>query len=193
MYSVEDTEWHIKMRFGKSICISAGKAIIRVLDSTVNIAVLTAFWLLFSYGCYALWDSGQVFKTAEAGRYEVYKPTKEDGKSFEELKEINPEVISWLTVYGTNIDYPCTQAENNNKYVNTDVEGAYSLAGSIFLDCRNEKDFSDFTSILYGHHMAKNAMFGDLEKFREKEFLMIIHMEICIMMGKIIKLNSGLF
>lgn len=154
----------------KPIYISVGKFLVRLIDSTVNIAVLTSFLLLFSYGCYVLWDSSQIFKAAYAGRYEVYKPTEDDGKSFEELREINQEVICWLTVYGTYIDYPCTQGENNSKYVNTDVEGAYSLAGSIFLDCRNQKDFSDFTSIMYGHHMAKNAMFGDLENFQEKEF-----------------------
>lgn len=165
----EDTEWHVSMESKKRGYRAAG-IIIRLIDSTVNIAVLTAFLFLFSYGCYALWDSAQVYEAAYTGKYEVYKPTEEGGKTFEELREMNPEVISWLTVYDTNIDYPCTQAENNSKYVNTDVEGEYSLAGSIFLDCGNQKDFSDFNSILYGHHMAKNAMFGDLEKFKEKEF-----------------------
>lgn len=146
------------------------KRIIRLLDSTVNFAVLTSFLLLFSYGCYALWDSRQVFKAADAGQYEVYKPTEDDSRSFEELQAVNPEVAGWLTVYGTQIDYPFTQAEGNHKYINTDVEGNYSLAGSIFLDYRNQKDFSDFNSIMYGHHMAENAMFGDLANFQEKEY-----------------------
>lgn len=146
------------------------KKIIRLLDSTVNFAVLTSFVLIFSYGCYALWDSGQVFQAASAEKYEVYKPTVDDSLSFEELQAVNPEIIGWLTVDGTHIDYPFTQGKDNHQYINTNVEGEYSLAGSIFLDYRNQKDFSDFNSILYGHHMAENAMFGDLADFKDQEF-----------------------
>ncbi len=54
------------------------------------------------------------------------------------------------------------------KYVNTNAEGMYSLSGTIFLDCANSKDFSDFNSILYGHHMEKNAMFGEIGHFSDK-------------------------
>ena len=62
------------------------------------------------------------------------------------------------------------RASDNDKYVNTDAEGKYSLAGSIFLDYRNQKDFTDFNSILYGHHMADHAMFGDLADFKNRTF-----------------------
>ena len=55
------------------------------------------------------------------------------------------------------------------KYVNTNAEGKYSLSGAIFLDYANSKDFSDFNSILYGHHMAKRTMFGELGEFSSKE------------------------
>ncbi|MCG4817374.1 class B sortase, partial [Collinsella aerofaciens] len=79
--------------------------------------------------------------------------TAEGGLSFEQLKELNPEVFGWLTVYGTNIDYPVTQGKDNWKYVNTNALGEYSLSGAIFLDYTNRKDFQDFNSILYGHHM----------------------------------------
>ena len=85
--------------------------------------------------------------------------------SFEELQKINPEVFGWLNIPDTHIDYPLVQAEGNSKYVNTDVKGNFSLSGSIFLDCRNHKDFSDCNHIIYGHHMQKDAMFGELERF----------------------------
>jgi len=93
-----------------------------------------------------------------------------EGKTFQELQAINPEVFSWLTIYGTNIDYPVTQGGDNMKYVNTGAEGSYSLSGSIFLDCENSRDFSDFNSILFGHHMEQRAMFGDLELFSDKDY-----------------------
>ena len=147
------------------------KKAVRTANSIVNFAVLAAILLLLAFGCYALWDSDQVYNAANAAQYEIYKPTVEnEGKSFGELQMLNPEVFSWLTVYGTNIDYPVTQGGDNMKYVNTNAEGSYSLSGSIFLDYENSRDFSDFNSILFGHHMEKQAMFGEIGLFSDKDY-----------------------
>jgi len=147
------------------------KKAVRTANSLVNFAVLAAILLLLAFGCYALWDSNQVYNAANAARYEIYKPTVEnEGKTFQELQAMNPEVFSWLTVYGTNIDYPVTQGGDNMKYVNTNAEGSYSLSGSIFLDYENSRDFSDFNSILFGHHMEKQAMFGEIGLFSDKDY-----------------------
>jgi sortase B len=56
------------------------------------------------------------------------------------------------------------------KYINTDAKGEYALSGAIFLDSGAKNDFSDFGSVLYGHHMEKNAMFGELGRFADKDF-----------------------
>lgn len=117
-----------------------------------------------------MWDTNQLLSSAQSSNLQQYKPEADDTLSFQELKEINDEVIAWLTVYGTKIDYPVTQADNDQKYVNTSVLGKYSLAGSIFLSSENAADFSDFNSIIYGHHMDKEAMFGGLDKFIEKKY-----------------------
>ena len=147
------------------------KKAVRTANSLVNFAVLAAILLLLAFGCYALWDSNQVYNAANAAQYEIYKPTVEnEGKTFQELQAMNPEVFSWLTVYGTNIDYPVTQGGDNMKYVNTNAEGSYSLSGSIFLDYENSRDFSDFNSILFGHHMEKQAMFGEIGLFSDKDY-----------------------
>ncbi len=149
---------------------SIGKAAIKAAHGIVNFTVLTVILLLVAFAVYAIWDSNQVYYAADAAQYAVYKPSAEDSISFAELQVINPEVFSWLTVYGTNIDYPITQGADNMKYVNTSAKGAYSLSGSIFLDYTNDKNFSDFNSILYGHHMEKQAMFGELGSFSRKQF-----------------------
>jgi len=149
---------------------AVGRKAIQVVNETVNYAVLTIIVLLTAFAVYSLWDSKQIYAAAVKGHYEVYKPSViDEGKSFLELRAINPEVIAWLTVFGTNIDYPVTRGDDNMKYVNTNAEGSYSLSGSIFLDERNSKDFSDFNNILYGHHMEKKAMFGDIGEFSGKE------------------------
>ena len=63
------------------------------------------------------------------------------------------------------------RGSKNSTYVNTDPEGNYSLSGSIFLDSRNQPDFSDFNNIIHGHHMAGNVMFGEIDLFEEEDFL----------------------
>lgn len=145
------------------------RGLVRLADSAVNLAVLSVFLLLMAYGIYALWDARQVYAGADPSGYTIYKP-EEDGESFDELRAMNPEVFGWLTVYGTPIDYPLVQGKDNSKYVNTDAKGDYSLSGSIFLDSRNQKDFSDPVSILYGHDMAEEKMFGCLADFGEKDY-----------------------
>jgi len=144
---------------------------IRAANEAVNLTVLLVVLLLFVFGSYAMWDSRQVYQAADAARYEIYKPTGEDGGlSFKELQAINPDVFAWLTVYGTHIDYPVEQGPDNMKYVNTNAEGQYSLSGAIFLDCNCERDFSCFPCILYGHHMEKSTMFGEIGSFADKAF-----------------------
>lgn len=141
--------------------------IIQIADKLVTLLMTVCFLSVLCYGTYVLWDSQQIHQQADAGRYETYRPEADQTVSFSQLQSQNPEVFGWLTVIDTHIDYPLVQGENNSKYVNTDVAGNFSLSGSIFLDCRNQKDFSDLNHILYGHHMAKDAMFGELEYYKE--------------------------
>lgn len=146
------------------------KGVVKGIDSIVNTAVLVIFLLLFVYGIYGMWDSNQIYQAASTAKFEIYKPSTEDSLSFEELQAMNPEVFGWLTVYGTGIDYPLVQGESNEKYLNTDASGEYSLSGSLFLDYRNQKDFTDFNNMIFGHHMEKGKMFGDVEKFLQKDY-----------------------
>ena len=146
-----------------------GAKAVKIINSVVNICVITIIVLLSAFAVYALWDSEQIYKAADSSNYAIYKPALADeGKSFKELQVINPEVFAWLNVYGTNIDYPLTQGEDNMQYVNTNAEGLYSLSGSIFLDSNNSRDFSNFNNIVYGHHMEKKTMFGEIGDFSEK-------------------------
>lgn len=146
------------------------RRIIKLLDSIVDMAVLSVLLLLLAYGIFVLLDTGGMFRSADSARYSIYRPVEEDSLSFEELRAMNPEVFGWLTVYGTHIDYPLVQAENNDKYIYTDAKGNYAASGSLFLDYRNKKDLSDFNSIIYGHHMDHQVMFGEIADFRDKSY-----------------------
>ena len=146
------------------------KKIIRIADKTVNWLIVLCFMPLLLYGLYGLWDSRQINQQADASLYETYKPTAKDFISFAELQKKNPEVFGWITVDKTHIDYPLVHGEDNSKYVNTDPLGGFSLSGSIFLDYNNQKNFSDMNNIIYGHHMEKDAMFGEVEYYQEPSY-----------------------
>lgn len=146
------------------------RRIVRFTDNTVDNIVLILLVLLLMFGMYSLVDSRLVYMSADAANYEQYKPTVNNSPSFKELQKINPEVFGWLTVINTEIDYPICQGEDNEKYVNTDATGKYSLVGSLFLDYRNKIDFSDFNNIIYGHHMEQHKLFGSLDEFKNQTF-----------------------
>ena len=146
------------------------RALVRVLDEAVNFAVLVALLALLLIGGYSLWDSKQLSSGASVQQFNEYKPTVDDSLSFQELRELNSDVLGWLTIYGTGIDYPLVQGTDNWVYLNYAPDGSYSLSGSIFLDSQNSRDLSDYLNIIHGHHMADGVMFGDLSKFQNREF-----------------------
>ena len=141
-----------------------------MIDSTVNFAVLLFFILCVLFSGYSIWDNNHIYTKASPSVYETYKPEKDDTKSFEELVKINPDVYGWITLYGTEIDYPLVQGEDNDKYVNTDAQGNFSVSGSLFLDCNNARDMSDTVNIIYGHHMEKDKMLGGLDHYEKEDY-----------------------
>jgi len=148
----------------------AGKRVVAFIDGLVDRAMLLILFLMLSLGLYCLYDSSQVYSAADAVQYSAYKPEAEESVNFEELRAMNPEVVGWLTVNDTPIDYPVVQAADNRKYLDTTVEGEYRLSGSIFLDYRNAPAFSDYNSIIFGHHMEQDKMFGCLSDFKDEVY-----------------------
>jgi sortase B len=141
---------------------------IRRADRLVDFLVYILIILMLLYAGYALWDNYTVYRGTEVdSRILRYKPTVSD-PSLSDLQAVNPDVVAWLTVDGTNIDYPVLQGRDNAYYLNRSCYKEYFLGGSIFLDYRNNRNFTDFYSILYGHHMDGGAMFGDIRSFEDR-------------------------
>lgn len=89
---------------------------------------------------------------------------------FAQLKEMNKDCVGWITVPGTNINYPIVRGSNNEKYLHRSFTGKYNGAGTIFMDYRNSKDWSDRHTIIYGHLMKSKTMFYDVREFRLKDY-----------------------
>ena len=150
------------------------RLILKAANSLINLVVILCLSVAGIYAVYALWDNNRIYTAANDVRADMVKikPVVEEdgGASFEELLAINPDVCAWVTADNTEIDFPVLQGSTNLTYINKDVYGNFALAGSIFLDTRNERDFSDSYSLLYGHHMENSGMFGDLELYKEQSF-----------------------
>ena len=129
--------------------------------------MLIAALLLFLICLYAMIDAYMVYAGANDSNIMKYKPAAGDT---EMLRELSDDAVAWLTVDDTRIDYPVMQGKTNDDYLNKDPYGEFSLSGSIFLDSRNDKTFSDPYSLIYGHHMEYGAMFGSLDEYAGKEF-----------------------
>ena len=88
---------------------------------------------------------------------------------FASLQAINPDVKGWLYIEALDISYPIVQGADNDEYLHTTYEGNSNYAGSIFVDYQNSGDFSDCNTIVYGHNMKNQSMFGKLKFFKERE------------------------
>lgn len=89
---------------------------------------------------------------------------------FEALWAENPDVVGWITIPDTMIDYPILHTDNNEIYLHTDFNGKDSVYGAIYLDCDSEPDFSGWNNPIYGHHMRDGSMFKDVVKFKDEDF-----------------------
>lgn len=124
--------------------------------------------LLLLIGVYSLLDNLWLYQNANDTSILRYKPQKDS--PIPEEKKISENQIAWLSIDGTSIDYPLMQGKDNYEFLNKDPYGAFSLSGSIFLDCANDPEFRDEYSLVYGHHMDRGAMFGALDYFKDSSF-----------------------
>lgn len=88
----------------------------------------------------------------------------------ESFQKENPEVIAYLEVIGTSINYPVLKTTDNQFYMRKGLDKQYDIGGSIFVDAKNNNDLNDDNTVIYGHHLEMGAMFTDLEKFRNQDF-----------------------
>lgn len=99
---------------------------------------------------------------------------KEGGVQTVDLSRLRaqyPDVRGWLTILGTNIDYPVMQSSENEPeyYLRRDYKGEYDINGSLFLqwNCSLKEGMNQ---IIYGHNMNSGAMFGTLDRYQERDF-----------------------
>ncbi|RED66375.1 class B sortase [Cohnella lupini] len=89
---------------------------------------------------------------------------------FKPLLEMNEDVIGWIHIDDTVIDYPVLQGDDNEYYLNKDLDRKDNVNGSIFMDYRNRIDAQEKHLILYGHNMKNKSMFMALLNYESRWF-----------------------
>ena len=89
---------------------------------------------------------------------------------FDILRAQNPDIIGWIYSPDTPINYPIAQSEDNDYYLRRLTDGTRNTAGTIFVDFRNSADFSDRNTLVYGHNMKNDTMFGTLSEYDSQSY-----------------------
>lgn len=115
--------------------------------------------------------------TEEKNVQDEKKNEKNDSKEknkviidFNTLEKINSQAVGWITIDGTVIDYPIAKGEDNQYYLNHSFDKEESSSGAIFVDKDCKEPFSQFLTIVYGHHMRNGTMFADIKNYGNKEY-----------------------
>jgi len=105
----------------------------------------------------------------DAAEKTVYEAPKKD-LDWDELRQLNPDIYAWISIPGTGIEYPVLRKENDNEYyLNHNLDGSYGLPGVIYTENYNSADFSDPNTVIYGHNMDDETMFSPLIDFMDEE------------------------
>ena len=157
----------------------SGRHLLRI----IGIAVCLAVFLFSLYNVISILQNyRKIDKTYDeaAGQFtEIPSQTSEeksDGTGvpevdFEALMEINDDIIGWIYIEGTEISYPVLCGRDNKQYLFQSYEKKYLTAGSIYIDYRCSRDFTDSRTVVYGHNMHNGSMFGKLDKFAKESYM----------------------
>ena len=106
-------------------------------------------------------------QTAEPVPTEYFPDVEVD---FSALTAESPDIVGWLWIPDTDINYPLVRGADNDRYLYTTYNGIRNSAGSIFMDYRNAAALTDANTVIYGHNMKNGSMFGKLKQYAEQEF-----------------------
>lgn len=100
-------------------------------------------------------------------------PEPESPINFDEIRKSNEDIVAWIEVPGTSIDYPILQSgekQEEDFYLNHNLDGSGGYPGCIYIQKFQSPDFTDLVTVVYGHNMKDGTMFRDLHLFEDLTF-----------------------
>lgn len=107
------------------------------------------------------------------------EPAFETPQALLDAMELYPDMIGWITIEDTKVDYPIMQNEDNEYYLHRNFMGEEAVAGAIYMDANHDISEKGLHAI-YGHHMKNGSMFKDVSKYIDASY-MEQHQNITIM------------
>ena len=115
----------------------------------------------------------EVVEQAQTGEEAPQVPLNEEETILSEYGELflqNPDMVGWISIAGTKLNYPVMQTPNNpNFYLKHNFEKAYSDLGTPYIQENCNIAESD-NLVIYGHHIKGGKMFGALNDYKSKSF-----------------------
>lgn len=87
------------------------------------------------------------------------------------LQEVNQDVVGWIEIPGTELSYPLLQGPDNYYYLTHSWKKWNNAGGAIYLDSSADPALGDFHTIIYGHRMNNDSMFGTLRRYAGQDYL----------------------
>lgn len=143
----------------------------------INISIVVLFIVVVSYAGYDMYQSKINQKLYAEAKPLVIETQTQEVVSLEELKaavknleEENQEVVGWIQIPETIVDYPLLQSKDNDYYLRRNYKKEYSKYGSIFMNYKSDLNDKSSNGIIYGHNMSDGQMFATLNEYSEKTF-----------------------
>jgi len=155
---------HNKVKLNKKKIFLNILIVIFIISLIVSIVYITK-WLINNKENKKIAD-----KVSETIIENVEDEKVEYNVDFEKLKEINNQIVAYLKVNGTKIEYAVVQAKDNDYYLRRDLDKKYNVGGSIFVDYKNKLDGTDKNIVIYGHNIKDGSMFGTLKNILDEEW-----------------------
>lgn len=138
----------------------------------IALVICLAVFAWASWELYSIWHDEHQIETEIT---ELAPVVQEDDKTYlrpdwEKLKAQNPDIVCWIYLPGTDINFPVVQGPDNNYYLNRTFKGETNKRGAIFLDSDTPDDFTADNSIIFGHSVDVGGMFTGLADFENEEF-----------------------
>ena len=114
-------------------------------------------------------ESDQMDNTSESS-VGGYWSVQKIGADFESLAKINDDVVAWVSIPSTKLNYPVAQSGDNSYYLDHLFTGETNICGCAFLDYRNDDGFGSRNNIIYGHRMNDGSMFTCIQNYKNQSF-----------------------
>ena len=146
---------------------------IKLLKIILVIAIISSLYSAYHLMTWSIDNqkTNNIVKKINIISKEEIKEDKTLSIDFNQLLQTNNEVVGWIKINGTKVDYPIVKHNDNSYYLTHSFDKTENEAGWIFMDSRNNHNNLDFNTIIYGHGRRDGSMFGGLFQTLNKEWI----------------------